>query len=667
MADLTRLLRPRSVAVVGGGTWCANVLGELAKIGFDGPVWHVHPSRGFADIAALPAAPDAAFIGVNAAASVDIVAALSARGAGGATCFASGFAEAQAEIAGSEEVQDRLLAAAGKMPILGPNCYGFLNYLDRVALWPDQHGGAPCDTGVALITQSSNIAINLTMQKRGLPIAYVVTAGNQAQQRVSDLGQALLADPRVTALGVHIEGIGDVDGFAELARAAWAAGKPIVALKIGASEQARAATVSHTASLAGSETGAKALLSALGVAQVNTLDALLEGLKIAHLHGRLPSAAIASMSCSGGEASLMADLGARHGVVYPPLEEIQTVNLRAALGPRVALANPLDYHTYIWGDEDAMAHAFSAMMTPDHALGVLVLDTPRDDRCDPSAWEPTFRAARRAQEMSGRPIAILASLPETLPEALAARLMGEGLLPMAGLSAALEAIAALGSTVEPKVILAAPRSEQDPKLVAEPDAKARLHGFGLDVPSGTVAAVESLCEVAQDMRFPVVLKSLGLAHKSETGGVVLGLTSTDTLLAAASEMGHREVYVEEMVPGAVAELLVGVVNDPAHGLVLTLGRGGTETELHADVATRLLPVSAADVTDMLQSLRCWPLLQGYRGRPAADLDAILRAVNAIQKCVLASPRVVELEINPLLCLPDRAVAADALIREGRND
>ena len=171
------------------------------------------------------------------------------------------------------------------MPLLGPNCYGYINALDGIALWPDQHGCRRVERGVGLITQSSNIALNLTMQRRGLPLAYVVTSGNQAQQGFAAIGRALLEDPRVTALGLHVEGFGDVRAFERLAAVAAASGKPLVVLKSGRSAAARRATLSHTASLAGSDAGAHALLRRLGVARVDTPTALLETLKLLHVHG----------------------------------------------------------------------------------------------------------------------------------------------------------------------------------------------------------------------------------------------------------------------------------------------------------------------------------------------------------------------------------------------
>ncbi|MCC0044342.1 MAG: acetate--CoA ligase family protein, partial [Brucellaceae bacterium] len=220
LSGIDRLLKPRSIAVIGGGVWCANVIEQCRKIGFEGYIWPVHPSRetvaglpAFREIAQLPHAPDAAFVGINRDGTIEAMRALSAMGAGGAVCFASGFREAQAERQDGQAKQAELLEAAGDMPFLGPNCYGFLNYLDGAALWPDQHGGVRVDRGVAIVTQSSNIAINLTMQDRGLPLAFMVTVGNQAQTGMSQVSRALLRDDRVTALGLHIEGIDDLAAF----------------------------------------------------------------------------------------------------------------------------------------------------------------------------------------------------------------------------------------------------------------------------------------------------------------------------------------------------------------------------------------------------------------------------------------------------------------------
>lgn len=672
MQSLNRLFRPKTIAVIGGGAWCRLVIEQCQKMGFEGTIWPVHPKAeevaglpAFKDVGSLPDAPDAAFIGVNRFITVDVVRALSARGAGGAVCFASGFLEAAAEDAEGADLQMQLLEAAGEMPFLGPNCYGFINYLDGALLWPDQHGGQRVEKGVALITQSSNIAINLTMQKRGLPVAYVVTAGNQAQSGIAAIGEALLEDDRVTALGLHIEGFGDLRAFEGLAARARELGKPVIALKVGKSAEAQAATVSHTASLAGGDAGAGALLSRLGIPRLDDLPSFLETLKLLHVAGRLPSNRIATISCSGGEASLAADTGHTRKVEFPPLNDRQKTDLRDALGPMVALANPLDYHTYIWRDTEAMTKAFSAMMDPQLAMTMLIVDFPRDDRCDASDWECTIQAAIGSRERTGANVALVATLPELLPEDVAARLMDAGVVPFCGLSEAIAACEAASLPLpEAPAPLLLPTPVVEPDLVPEAEAKWQLASYGLRTPrSKRAASATNARAVAVDVGFPVVLKGEGVAHKTEAGAVALNLNSGQEVSDAAFNMPAERFLVEEMVTGAVAELLIGVVKDPAHGFVMTLAAGGTLTELMEDSASFLLPASDPEIEEALTSLRVSKLLDGYRGAPAADHEAILRAIRAVEAYVMENALgLEEIEINPLLCTPSDAVAADALMR-----
>ena len=687
MLDLSRLLRPRSVAVIGGGVWCENVVQQCRAIGFRGAIWPVHPTRAeiagvpvFARLAALPSAPDAVFIGVNRTLTVQLVAQLAEMGAGGATCFASGFREAQLESADGADLQEQLLLAAKDMPVIGPNCYGFINYLDGVALWPDQHGGLQVDCGVAIVTQSSNVAINLTMQSRALPLAYVVTVGNQAQTGLAQIGQALLDDPRVTVLGLYIEGVGDLRAFEALAAQARRMGKPIVALKTGRSPQARAGAVSHTASLAGSGAGARALFARLGVAEVTGLDAFLETLKLLHVTGALPSRRIASLSCSGGEASLMADSALDLNLEFPPLTKAQKTALRTALGPMVALANPLDYHTYIWGDVAAMTATFSALLGDDLALSCIVVDFPRADRCDPAAWDCVVTAAVAAKKgtgvQTGGRLALVSSLPETMPETVAQKLIAQGIVPLCGIESALKAIeiaADIGQmqAVPPQPLLL-PEPVQMPQelrhghILNEHSAKARLLAHGVPVPEGRFCASAKLAaQAAKTLGFPLVLKGMGHAHKSEAGAVHLNLRSSQAVAQAAADMDSNGYLLEQMVTGGVAEVLVAVLRDPAHGFVLTLGAGGVMTEILADVSTRLVPVTAQDVRAALAELRIYPVLCGYRGSLGVNIDALIQAVLGVQSFVLETAAFLEeVEINPLICTPDRAVAVDALITLG---
>ncbi|QPM92360.1 acetate--CoA ligase family protein [Pseudooceanicola algae] len=681
MQPLSRLLSPRAIVVVGGGTWCATVVAQCRESGFDGPVWPVHPTRteiggvpAYPSLDALPGVPDAAFVGVNRALSVDIVGQLARIGCGGAVCFAAGYAEAIAEMADGADLQAQLVAAAGPMRILGPNCYGLVNMLDRVALWPDRHGLSPLDSGVAIIGQSSNVLINLTMQRRGLPLAAVVAVGNQAQSSMADLGIALLEDPRITALGLHIEGITDLAAFEALATRARALGKPIVALKVGSSSQAQAAVVSHTASLVGSDVGARALLARLGMAQVETPAELVETLKLCHLTGGLPEATVASASCSGGEASLMADLGEKAGLSYPPLQAAQEAALRAVLGPKVALANPLDYNTYIWGDGDALGRCFTALAQGGAALTCVVLDMPRDDRFSAPDYDLVLDAMVATRKATGQALALVSMLPEGLSDALCARLIADGITPLCGMGEAVAAIRAAASVgivgaAPAPVLLPGPEPEggdQGKAPLSEAEAKALLSRAGLRVPqSRRAGSPEEAGAQAEQIGFPVVLKGEDIAHKTESGAVVLGLASAQDVQAAARSMPCDRFLVEEMVTGTVAELLLGVTRDPAHGFVLTLGLGGILTELIGDTVSTLVPSSRDEVRKALTRLRTGALLTGYRGRPSADTEAVLDAVMALQCFVTDHAAVLqEVEINPLMCSPTGAIAADALIRMG---
>jgi acyl-CoA synthetase (NDP forming) len=674
---LTRLLNPASIAVIGGGDWCGNVIRQARAFGYAGPIWPVHRSKShlaglpaYPGIAALPSPPDAAFIGINRRATIDAVAALSAAGAGGAVCFASGYLEARDEAADGADLQADLIAAAGDMPILGPNCYGFINYLDGALLWPDQHGGEPVDSGVAIVTQSSNIAINITMQRRALPLAMIVTAGNQAQIGLADIGAYLLADPRITALGLHIEGIGDIRTLEALAATARDLGKPIVTLKVGRSAQARSAAISHTASLAGSNAGARALLDRLGIGQADSLGGFLEALKLLHVTGPLASKNLVSMSCSGGEASLVADLAAPCGVTFPPLDAGQRRGLRAALGPMVKLANPLDYHTYIWNDAGAMTRAFSAAMAPDTALGLIVADFPRADRCDTSAWDCVITAATDTGAATRQPLAVVSSLPENMPEDIAARLMQAGVAPLAGLSDALSAarIAADCARHPTAAPVLRPCAPENTSVLDEAQAKSALAAHGLRIPRAERCDdIAALAGLAASLTFPLVLKGEGHAHKTEAGAVALNLASPGAVTRAAAAAPATSYLLEEMITGGVTELLIGVVLDPAHGYVLTLGAGGTLSELIRDTASLIIPTDRPAIEAALSTLKIAPLLAGYRGAPAADIDAIIDAAMAIQAYVVANHgHVAEVEVNPLIALPIGAIAADALIRTGEK-
>jgi len=249
---LHRLLAPRSIAVVGGAP-AERVVSQCLKLGFPGQIWPVNPKRtelaGVAclpSLDALPEAPDAVFLGVNRHATVEAMATLRSIGAGGAVCYGSGFAET-----GDADLQWDLLDAAGDLAFFGPNCYGFVNTFDRVALWPDEHGMVALDRGVAIVSQSGNVAVNLTFQQRGLRLGTVISVGNQARVGIEDCIDAFLDDSRITVIGLFLEAVRDPQHFATVAIRAHDQGVPIVAVQTGRSAAGAAIATSHTGSMSG--------------------------------------------------------------------------------------------------------------------------------------------------------------------------------------------------------------------------------------------------------------------------------------------------------------------------------------------------------------------------------------------------------------------------------
>jgi len=697
-ARLARVLRPRTIAAIGGGV-AAKVIRQCDRLGFKGEIWPVHPTharvegrQAFPTVAELPGAPDAAFIAVNRGATVAAVADLARLGAGGAVCYASGFRESE----DGSELENELVAAAGPMPIIGPNCYGLLNFLDRAALWPDQHGGRPLDAaerGVAIVTQSSNIAISLTMQRRSLPIAFMVTAGNQAQLGVSALADALLDDGRVSALGLHVEAFDSVAGYEALARKARERKVPVVVMKAGTSKRGRAATLSHTASIAGSEAGAQAFLRRLGFARVTGIPELLETLKLLHVHGALDGGRIGVMCCSGGEAGLVADAVEETGLTLPQLDPDHAAAVTATVHPLVTVANPLDYHTFSWGNEAALTETFTAFARGPFDIAAVVLDFPRGDLCRTDDWQVTQQAFDRAVAAAGTRGAVIATLPENLPEETAAELIARRIAPLAGVREALSAIegaACVGAawrSLAPRPLLSRNVAAADPVLLDEVRAKAHLAAAGIQVPDGRTARnADEAVAAAESLGAPVVLKALGIPHKTEHGAVKLDLSgshevrdaavallgvrrNSDATAAVEAESGAR-LLVERFEAGTVAELIVGLHRDPLFGLMLTVGSGGTLVELMGDSVTLLLPVTREEVRNALAGLRCAPILAGYRAAPPADLDAAVDAILAIaQYGADNASRLEELDVNPLgIRLRGQGVVAlDALIRTREAD
>ncbi len=676
---MERLLAPRSVALI-GGEWTDAVAAASLRIGYRGELWRVHPSRPsspeqryFRSIDELPGAPDAAFVAAPNREVPAIAAALSARGAGGFVCFAAGFSES-----GTEEGQrltSELLASAPELPFFGPNCYGFINFFDGVALWPDQLVGERRERGVALICQSGTIALNLLFNGRSLPIGCLLTVGNQTRLAAEDLIELLSGDERVSAFGLYLEGVKDIARFARAAATARAAGKPIALVKAGRTAAAARTAHTHTGALAGADAAFDAFCGRTGIARCDSLGTLCETLKVFHCGGPLAGRRVLVMGASGGDMAMTADNSRNLGLEFPPFPAASVTSLREILSERVTVANPLDFHTYIWFDRPRMRSMFSvAQRSGFDAVGFMI-DCPPDGQADASAYLNGIEEFIAAIPGAATRGAVISSLPESLASATRERCLSAGVVPLQGQREALEALDLAGASGEAwrrgaALELRRPRAQKErARALTEHDAKAALAAYGVRVPRAALVRPRDAAGAAEALGFPVVIKAAGagLEHKSEVGGVVLNVRSTNEALAAAQRLARLSemLLVEEMITDGVAEVLVGLTLDPQFGQLLVLGAGGVLTELLRDSVTLLPPFDAATIEAEVRKLRVAKLLGGFRGRPAGDLPALVQTALACARYAQANlETLTELDINPVIVRPAGAgaVAVDALIR-----
>ena len=687
--NLGRLLSPRSIAFV-GGTIAEMAIRRNLELAYDGEIWPVHPDRGevagiksYPSVDDLPRAPDAAFIAVRRELTIDIVQKLSDAGAGGCVCYAAGFAEMGNE---GQKLQDKLVEAAGDMPLVGPNCFGLVNYLDKCALWPYLFGGKPVERGSALISQSGNIAMNLTMNKRSVNFTHVIGAGNQAVLGQADYIDTLLQDDRVVAIGMYIEGVDDIEHFSRAALQALKQGVPIVVMKVGKTDASARQSGSHTSSLTGSDELFDALFDRLGIVRVNSLNRLLETLKVFELGAPLAGRNIFSLSCSGGEAAVIADAVAEIDIEMKPFSDAQMANLAAQFPNYVTVSNPFDYNTSIWGDRAAMERCFTTAMEGEHDAAVLIYDHPTVVSDEVDEWVTTLDAFIAAHKATGMPAFVVCTISELLPEEIRDRLIAEGIVPLQGLDDSLFALSgaakyheflanAAAAATLPKFAAGEIAPDAPVRFLDEFQSKCRLRDFGLTVPEGDVGAAAEAPEIAERIGYPVVVKAVGekFLHKSDVGAVVLNLKSADDVVAAVANISEsvgeshgapERFLVERMATGAIAELIIGIKRDDQYGPALVIGAGGILVELIADSVSLLLPTDRAAVTRAVESLSSYKLIKGFRGNKAGDMTAIVDAVLSVAAFAESNwDRLMELDINPLLVLPggQGVVAADALI------
>ena len=685
--DLARLMRPASVAVVGAtdreGSYAAETLLNLETIGFQGLVYGVNPRRTevlgrecVPSVSDLPVAVDAVVVAIPAAGVPEAIEQAGARGCGGGVVFSAGFGEVAS---GIEHHRDLVAAAARhRLPVCGPNCNGIVSPRHGVALWGDALS-APEPGAVALISQSGNVAVNALATRRGLRFHTVVASGNQAVLSAADYLEYLAAEDGLGAVALYLEDDGGprlCDGLAACADA----GVPVVVLKVGRTEAGARAAAAHSGALAGDQRVFRSLVAEAGAVWAEDVHDLLEvaktlSVKCAGATGR----GLAIMTCSGGDSAQGADEADRLGLELPaPAPE--TASALAELLPSAAtVANPLDYTAMIWGDRPALA-ALVRVLGEDPGVGqVLVFyDQPYGlTGAMAQSWRAVREAVMTGAGQSPVPVIVASTLPELLDDAAAWELVQAGVGTAAGLRTGLRCAAARlvkpGSAGRLREIAATARQVaaggEGGEWLSEHEAKERLRAGGVVVPPGRVVlgeqdAVAAWAELGGDA-LVLKLSAAHVQHKSELGGVVVGLDTEEDvrqayprLAALAAE--HDAVVLAERMAEPGVELLVAATTD---GIVpaLVLGLGGIWTELLDDVAIVPLPADAARVETALRSLRGAPVLVGGRGGVSVDVSATAALAARLGEILLDGGLSV-IECNPVIAGPSGAVAVDAAVR-----
>jgi len=687
--NFDRLVSPRHIAFIGGAD-ALVAIGEAQRRGFSGDYWPVNPKRDtlggfacFANIADFPEAPDAVFLAIPTTAAVAAIAELAEMGAGGIVCYTAGFKEAGTD---GQALEEKLRKVVGDMALIGPNCYGLVNYLDNVALWPFAHGGSSPGYGAAIITQSGMFSSDISMSQRSLPLTHMISAGNQAVMGLEDFIDILSENPATRAIGVHIEGLSDIPKFEQAVLKSLRNDTPVVALKTGRSAIGSSLTISHTGSLSGANELYEALFERTGVISVTSPAQMLETLKYLCVVDRPKGNRIAGFTCSGGGATMLADHSEDIGLEYPAFTDDVAAALTSALPPIATVSNPLDYTTPIWGQPEFTEPVFDIAISGNAVdAAILVQDYPAKGLDESKIYYQNDAAAfAKAARKAGVPAAICATLPENIDPETREFLIGEGVAPMQGIHETLNAMAqAIWWSERRADILAHPnrplnaaRDMLPVQQLDEAQGKSWLRDVGFPVPLGQIASGSAAAKISQDLGLPVVLKMMGpkLAHKTEAGAVALNLQTAGDVTAAVSNMQARVAaydreavtdtfLIETMADKPMAELVVGLRLDLQFGWALTIGSGGILVELVGDAKTLLLPSTVDDIEHAIKSLKVSKLLSGFRGEPSVDVKALSQMLWSLCNAVETDKTLTEVEINPLFVYENSVLAVDALIQK----
>lgn len=692
-AKLEKLLRPRSIALIGAsattGSLGDSVLANLEQAGYAGSLYLVNPKRPvirgrqcLGSVDEVPEKVDCVVLAIPGPSVLASVRTCAAKGFGAAIVFSAGFAEGGEEGRSAQRELTNIARAHG-MVLEGPNCLGMVNYVDGIPLTfvvtpPQQQRNIP---GAAILSQSGALAavIAVNMRHSGIPLTYSVSTGNEAGSGIEDFIEHLVDDAAIRVFALVVEQFRQPTRFLDLARRVRQAGKFIVLLHPGRSSAARISAATHTGALAGDYDVMHTLVTRAGVIHVESLEELVDVTQILVRCHELPTGGAAVFTESGAFKALALDLCERVELDLPELSVEAECALRKALPAFIPPSNPMDLTAQGLVDPDLYRRTLPPILNDARFGSVILSIILTDPKTTRLKLPPIVDAVRVLRP--NKPIVFAAldeGAPFDFPELEELRVLGVACFPSA--ERAIRAMAHVTRSARRAEIVSdftlATSIPLRAGLLSESESKSILAGLGIAIPRGRLAvSLDDMIRIASDIGYPVVLKaqSPDLPHKSDVGGVQLGIGSEADLVHAWSTLQRNlqsarpelvldGVLVERMSKKGL-ELILGARNDPQWGPVLMVGAGGVLAEAMEDV--RLLPpdLSRSEIVEEMNRLRCSALLRGFRGAPPLDITAVAGVIESLGCLMRSAPQISEIDINPLVVYEkdQGAIALDALI------
>ena len=688
--NLNKLLKPTSVAVIGasekegfGGDVCRNILSYVEDRSH---VYFIHPKRDsvfgvpcYKSISDVPENVDLMVICTSQKTVIPLLQEGAKKGVGGAVVFASGYGEVGT--AEGKQNEAELIAAAKELDIavMGPNCAGFVNYIDNVQAFAFISAKRDRKGSVGVVSQSGQLCLSM-MDDPGMRFSYNISAGNGKIVQMEDYMDFLVDDEDTKVVSIYIEGVKNADKFAAVLR------KPVVILKAGRSAKGGAIAASHTGSLSGSDASFDAVLKKFGAIRVDDLEELIAMSLMLSTMKRMPEkATFASMNLSGGETGICADVGSLNGIEYPDFTEETLKKLKEQLPSYASPNNPLDMTASLSYDADLYAGALRTVMDDPNIGMVLIGYTLLLEIADPCIHYMYKGIEKVVQEKGGncKPIAMIPFAENTRNPEYQEKLfqIGVPVLPPPVYAFKLlrhlaDFIAYEPETKTLELAVGHPKSEETQAL-SEHESKQELKVYGVPVPDEViVTSKEEAAQFAKNHPGPLVMKveSADILHKSDVGGVKLNVCGPEAAEKAYEEImesvtakrpdAHINGILTVPMLDAGVEIIIGVNNDPQFGPMIMVGMGGVFVEVFKDVALYPAPLKEEEALEMLKSLKSFKLLNGYRGTEKCDIKALCQTIVAISNYAQANKDVLkELDINPLFVYPEgKGVGvADALI------